>query len=804
MKRNFKNVVITSFIASIGLTSSISIFGINYLSSYNSINIINKSMNSDLVHKKSISFNGKKYNSIEDAIAEYEKANVSIETYIGDFYKESSSGYNYRKIYLNKNEVHKNDYSKIKPAYLTSYGKSTMDADISKKSYIEQPIAAYKDIYGNIFYTERDAINSNAKTINFSPISYYQIDDYSTSSKFSTKYNKVNINPLNKNDLLELKKLALWNIDKESSSFAINYYYANENPYGNGITRYEKPENINSYISLDKNTISSKDKIFYAITFNGVPLFKFNQDWISNHFFVNKYFDSIENKFVGGNMVEGMKQNPSKYITQFISETLKKWKENDLFVDKNFFNKLLNSLDNVSNNLKFDKIGNWYLEKKLGVPFDRNDTIIGFTTKEINGNKNQEFKDKFIDDSKFASFGVSNEELNLGLKANKSDDDSILIHNAGLFKSIYDYNNSLKSILESSSSLPIDNLKNNMVSNPNDIIFLFDKDKSKNKVKYSEYPNYNIHFNKSISKNNVDLIQSVEEKQEFSKQNSVESIETIWLVYDRRGDLLSESVSRDVAIENAINASKPEVDLDFVYYEKDNKFLKIKNQISELNVLKIDNEYYGFITYQELYNYLYEYIKMSSIHGDNNGDNVIPPVHETVPFQPNDISISDITNILSTFASLDEVNRLTIEQKFNKFGSVFKINSLENWNKFIGNGLLFIDKQKLKLSFINSKYDNALQEVKTGIMIVNLQNGYKFSDGNTSFKKEVTYVPNISNMPDSSIGNKTTHSRTSNIISVSIAIVIIVVLELMVLTTTIINKRKKENNSLKIFDNYYK
>lgn len=272
MKKNLKKIIMTSSIASIGLVSSASIFGA--INNNNSTNIISKSMN-NATQQKSITFNGKTYNSIEEAIVEYEKTNVSVESYIGDFLGASVSGSNYTKIYLDKNVVHKNDYSKIKTAYLTSYGKSTMDVNESKKSYVEQPTAAYKDQYGNIFYTERDAINSNAKTLAFGSISYYEINDY---SKSESNPRKVNINPMNKNDLLELKKLAILNIGKKNSSFAINYLYANENPYGSGTTRYERPQTANSYISLDENKPSTKDKILYSITFNGIPLFKFDHD----------------------------------------------------------------------------------------------------------------------------------------------------------------------------------------------------------------------------------------------------------------------------------------------------------------------------------------------------------------------------------------------------------------------------------------------------------------------------------------------------------------------------------------------
>lgn len=840
MKKSLNKIIITSTVATTGLVSIGSIVGINSLTTSPSFN----SQSNTLLQNNSNSSNKTTFNSIEEAIIDYEKKYVSTGKYIGDIYKESSASYNYRKIYLNKNEVQNYDPSKIQPTYKTSYGIHTDDIDISKKSFIEQPIVAYKDKMGNIHYTEKDANNSNVKNTIFNSTAFYEINDYSKSNDMPKK---VKINPLNTSDLNELKNIAISNIGKLNSNFSISYFYANEKA-GQATTKYNKPTKPGEYINLDENKKTTIDKVIYTINFNGLPLYKINHDWISDNFFTNKQLDSSDNKYYGGQLSEEMKKDPSKYLTDFI---VSKLNQTNTTTMKEFFNKLLSNLENISNNFKSDGKGNLHLEKKSGKGFDRNDLMVNFVSKDVN---NTEFKNKFLDDKKFSEFGISNDEINTGLKLSENDDESMLFTNTGTFKSIIEYNKSLKNILDLNDKLPeqlLKTIKSNMVSNLSDIVFLFDQNNSPWKIKYNEYPSQNLYFNESINNNSISFISSVEEKKNYIKENSSNSIETIWLVYDKRGSLLSNSFDRQVAIENAINVSKPEIDNDFVYYNKDGKNIKIKNQINELNVLQLDGQSYGFATYQELYNCLYEYIKMSSIIGGN-GEITPPkpPVQDVVPFQPSDIKVANIGETLSKFQSLDIVNKLTVTEKFNNFGSAFNITDIETWNKFIGNGLSFEDKENSKL--FSTKADESLNKNKTATMTVQLQNGNKFSDGKTSFSTDIQYSittgenngngnnnnngnnsgnnngsgnnnnngsnggnnngnnennnGNIDNLPDEGvIDGKNTYSSTKDIVmALSFIIGVLLIAEVIVLTLTIINKRKRSSNELKVLSKYYK
>lgn len=801
MKKSLKKIIMTSTIMTSSLVSVGSIVGLS-LGTNNSIDKNENLSKNESSFSGPISFGNKKYNSIEELIADYEKQYASVDKYIGNIYKESSASYNYRKIYLDENEVQKYDISKIKPAYSTSYGTLTENVEESKKSFVEQPILAYKDKNGNIHYTEKDANDSNSKSVmGFNSIAFYEIDDYSKAD-VSGKPKKVKINPLNKNDLDELKKIALLNTKNEKSGFSVSYYYVLEE-YWNKITKkYEAPVNPGDYISLDKNQDYSKDHVIYTIDFNGVPLYKFDHKWISNNFFENKYYDKTKKEYVGGNLPVEMKKDPAKYISNFISSNIEK--------NSSAITGFLNSLENISNTMKIDKDGKLYLSKDYSVPFNKNEKTINFISKDITNNK-ETFKDKFLDDTKFSKFGITEDQINLELKANKNDDSSFLYTNSGTFKAIREYNKTLQYYLNSSNGVSeqlLKNIQNNMISNLDDIVLLFDKNNFPWKIKYSEYVNSNIYFNESLVNSNIPMIESLEEKNEKIKNAAKNSVEVTWLVYDRRGTFLSSSSNRQIALENAISSAKPQLNEDYVFYNKNGKIIKVQNQINELNVLNLNGRLFGFVTYEELYNCLYEYVKMTA---EENGGTITPPpinppVQETIPFQPNSIELDNISTILSDFASLADVNNLSAVQKFEKFGVAFKITSFDSWNKFIGDGLSFVDKQEIK-TYSNTKNNESLTEIKTATMTVQLKDGNKFDDGSSLFSTDVKYTPKLDgSMPDETINGKNTYSTSTQdiVIMLSIIVGVLLIAEIIVLTLTIINKRQKSSDELKLLNKYYK
>lgn len=527
----------------------------------------------------------------------------------------------------------------------------------------------------------------------------------------------------------------------------------------------------------------NSNEIIYTVDFNGVPLFKLDKS----------LFKSLH-----ANNSEAFRVQPLTEVKKFLSTSLNQFYDTAI-------NNIVSGMTNISNSfaktaspnsgLKLDtnlskaSIDNYAGNNKT------NNFALG-TRSNITNNFDTSYSSKFIDESQFNSFGLNDATLAKGLNAKKADAESLLLTEKGTFQAIYNYNKNLQSYLAQAnpSSVQISRLAANYVSDANDIVWLFDKDKTPLQIKYSEYFDNKYKFNESLSDNNQVLVKSLEEKEQQIVANKLNQPTKVVVVKDYNGNIVNfeningnsitndgYATSKEQALENAKNQIDVKESVDYVFYNETNGTQTLlKNKVSKLNVLSINNNgtnsTYGFLKYQDLYNYLYDYIQLNS-----SGNGATLPDSKP-PFTAETINTKAISDVLSTVSSLESLNKLTIEEKFNQFGSAFGISDLNAWKMYIKD-----------ITFAPKQVSQKATEQQQATMNVQLNDGYTFADNSSSLSLDVAYTPAGIIDPINPGASQNTQATTAVIASVTTSILLILLLEVVLISVIMINKRKQEN-----------
>ena len=516
--------------------------------------------------------------------------------------------------------------------------------------------------------------------------------------------------------------------------------------------------------------------VIYAVTYNGHELFKIN----------NQLFSDL---YVGSN---DFRAQPLETIKAFIKNLLvKNYSVN--------MDKITGSMDNISNSFSKEstptaqKVNTQLSQNAIDSYNDKPVNLFGFGTANISTNFDPKYKSMFID-SEFKKYGANESTFKSSLVAKRDDDKANLNSNWGTFEAIHQYNKNLNNLLTKTnqpSNVQKKQLEKNAVTNLNDIVSLFEKDGKPSKIKYSEYFNNSFKFNESLSDGGaVKLVTSEEQKQIFIESNKLNKPTKVVVVKDLEGNVVNTtSINGDTvtgdgyatesmqAYENALNSVNVKEDLSKIFYTDDSgKKILLENKVTKLNVLKltlnVTETRWGFMKYSDLYSYLSQFIKMNST---GNGNKPIDPA--VVPFTLQTIDFNTIRRELSGAKSLSELNNLSDEEKFNRFGAAFGLKTLNSW-------LMYIDN--LHFTALKNKNDT-----KFARMTIDLKKGYRFADGKTSLKVVVDYK-SIGDLGGISPTDK--KIRAATISGVSSAILAIVILEVIVITSMLVNKRNKETD----------
>ena len=201
-KRNIKKIsLITSGILTpIIVASAVTPLAITFT---NKSNISLSSKDSTSQNYKYL-YNNKYYDSIDEIVNEtlYESQPINQSIYYGDI-KEAIFDQESKRIDIN--QLRKYDQSKIRPAYINSFGDYEIDFQKAKKSFINQGLVRYfyLDNKGKMHSTEYDAVNANKENIKVDKVLYYVIED--------NEGNKISINPFNKKDINKFLEIGVKN-----------------------------------------------------------------------------------------------------------------------------------------------------------------------------------------------------------------------------------------------------------------------------------------------------------------------------------------------------------------------------------------------------------------------------------------------------------------------------------------------------------------------------------------------------------------------------------------------------------------
>ena len=546
-------------------------------------------------------------------------------------------------------------------------------------------------------------------------------------------------------------------------------------------------KNLSSFIidSLSDSYLTSEAKnsseVIYLVTYNGHELFK-----IENDLFQELYDD--KNSPFRTNPLSAIKKFIKEMLASNYSDNIQKIMNAMINVSNNFTREEKPDVQVVKTNLSREAVDKYKDEKNKINTFN-------FAKHEVTSGFDPKYQSMFID-SHFSQYGATIDGFKKGLNYNESDSQALLFSQWGTFEAIHQYNKNLQDFLTKNkvpTAIQLKELEKNAVTDLNNIVSLFETNGTPKQIKYSEYFDNSYKFNQSVSGNNAKIITSLEEKNKYIETNKLNKPTKVIVVKDLDDNILNFSAtdgttvdgdgyatSKEQAMMNAMNLIDIKEDLKKVYYENpDGTKDLIDNTTTKLNVLKITTntttQRHGFLSGQDLYNYLFEFIKVNST---GNGTTVIDPT--VVPFDATTIDYAKIKKELSGVTDLDTINKLDSESKFKRFGSAFNISNLNEWNMYI---------DELTFTEIKSRSD-----IKYADMFVKLKSGFKFSDGNTYIKVPIEYE-----MVDIDDGVNIEKSNRNKVIatvaSVTSSILAIIILEAILITTIMINKKSRATDS---------
>lgn len=360
----------------------------------------------------------------------------------------------------------------------------------------------------------------------------------------------------------------------------------------------------------------------YLFKYNGNPLFKLDYD-VFKELYGTDEFGS----------------NPSKAIMNKIKADLSKDKNSALTKYSNGMKNISNSyVDDVdkgimSNTIKKDAIDNYSTDKRIN--------NISFASKTIQSSIfDVKYQKAFIDEERFKKYNISSSNLVKQLNIFENEELTYLNSQWGILESVYQYNKNLESLLSKKNTTDLEKrqLENNYLKDSNDIVVLFEKNKKLKNVRYAEYFNSGYKFNESLWDGSTPLVHSYEYKDRWIDVNKLNKAAKVYTVKDYSNNVIvsypasgenGNALDRETAMNNAIQKLNLEASKDYVFYIEDDKSeTLLKNKLTKLNVLKVYNSYtskdiyYGFAKYDDMRNYLAEYLKLGiipEINGDIGG-----------------------------------------------------------------------------------------------------------------------------------------------------------------------------------------
>ncbi len=413
---------------------------------------------------------------------------------------------------------------------------------------------------------------------------------------------------------------------------------ANDIIYGFLASKYQTQEKINT------------NDVIYTITYNDQPLFRIDDSIISPMYQVEKF-----------------KHKPLSYVKEQFDNELKS-------NSGSFISKMKPSLKNVSNTVSMSNGNASLLTKTSMKNYDTSSKSASFrlSNNSNNATNGLDSSVKFIDDAIYSEHSINKENLKRELNRREEDNLGFLNNDYGTFEAMYQYNESLSRIIsnQNPSSALLDNVRTNSIKDTNDIVVLYDKDKTPATIKYGEYLNFGHKFNESLADGKTKVLNSVEKRGYEIGLEGLNNPSKHYTYFDYDGNVLLSAIvdqidgsfeaSAQQAYDNALNKIVVPASDEFIYYTDNtgNKEL-IKNEITNLYVLKITDSstarmgktyYYGFTKYQDLYNYTKEYLTLSQGNGGSgpitpNPENPLPGTGELLT----DVD-EIITGILSTIA----------------------------------------------------------------------------------------------------------------------------------------------------------
>ena len=170
---------------------------------------------------------------------------VTQGTYLGNLEKATSYG-DLKSIDVSK-LINLDDASgKVVPAYLKVDGNYTSDINEAKRSHVQNPVIKYLDNNGKVYDTESEATKAMIldEESYSNGIAYYQIQDFSNSSKPI-----YNINPLNTTDVDKLKELGYANAGISGSKFNVMRIQSNGSRYNKSDYKGQSTQFINNKVN---------------------------------------------------------------------------------------------------------------------------------------------------------------------------------------------------------------------------------------------------------------------------------------------------------------------------------------------------------------------------------------------------------------------------------------------------------------------------------------------------------------------------------------------------------------------------
>lgn len=552
------------------------------------------------------------------------------------------------------------------------------------------------------------------------------------------------------------------------------------------------------YYTHETAETRAQDKAIYTLSYNGRPVYKLD----------NSIFESIYS-------TEAFRINPLSEVKRYLKSLL-----NTNYTAN--IKKIVDTMVNVSNvaTLKAGSEDKKKISMELTYgqisDYNKASTSFDLVSKDINTEFDPKYKNSFVNEATFGSFGATEQAMRKALNAKADDSLDNLNLGWGTFKAIQLYNQNLEKYLaKKPTDIQKKTLEKNVIKSAKDIVSLFESDGSPAQIKYAEYFDNSYKFNQPLSNEDEKIVYSTQAKEKYVEDNKLNKPSQVVVVKDLDGnvmnmELINDSTissdgyatSKEQALINAYNTIDIKEDVSKIYYtetktENGQQIVEkhlIDNKVTKLYVLKtvenITTSYRGFTSYSSLYNYLAEIITLNST-----GNGSLPDSGNSIyaPFGADTIKWDLIRKELSTVNSIDKLNQETDKEKFTRFGRAlgFNVSNDESQNQNEFNKWQMYIKS---FTFSNPTTRNTAYDKSTNLTI-QLKDGFQFRDGNTWFTQKIDYSSAL--IIDNNDAQRQQRASTATVASVLSSIFAIIILEAIFISIVLINKKNKESTAEK-------